>query len=227
MKRCSCSAKPTGSWCALRNYPPWLEQTNPKAKAIATIITPNVEDLLSRGVQLAISFNQSGPLAKLESAGIPALVTIAPTSDTGTRSDFIRRTKDEVRLFGSVLGSRADAIAAEWCAYYDAMIARITARTDGIPPDRRPKVYYLRGPAALTTHGRDSSMQWYGEMAGADMSLARRTKPGISPLNIEDIVAWNPDVIFVGRQYRGRARHAGSTVERHRRGEDGARDRGA
>jgi len=183
------------------NFPPWLEQTNPKAKLIATITTANIEDLLSRGVQVAFSFNQSGPLTKLDSAGIPALVTTVPPPGGEDRDDFIRRTKDEVRLFGNVLGARAEAIAADWCDYYDRIVTRIVAKTDRIPPDQRPKIYYVRGPAALATHGRDSNMRWYGEMAGGDLSLARLTKPGISGVNIEDIIAWNPDVIFVGRQY--------------------------
>ncbi|MBB4201000.1 hypothetical protein CCR94_00410 [Rhodoblastus sphagnicola] len=184
-----------------RNFPPWLEQTNPKARDIPTVTTANVEDLLSRHVQLAFSFNQPGPLEKLASAGIPALVTTPSTAEARDREDFLRAVKDEVRLFGDVLGPKAKAVAQDWRACYDAMVARITAKTDRLPADKRPKVYYVRGPAALTTHGRESNMRWYGEMAGANMALMRQTKPGISPVNIEDIIAWNPDVILVGRQY--------------------------
>lgn len=184
-----------------RNFPPWLAQTNPKARDIATVTTANIEELLARGVQVAVDFNQPGELAKLTDAGIAALVTTPPNRDDGDRDGFVQRVKDEVWLFASVLGPQAEAVARDWCAYHDAMVARITALTDHIPPQRRPKVYYLRGPDAVTTHGRDSNVQWYGEMAGGDLSLARATLPGISGVNIEDIIGFNPDVIFVGRQY--------------------------
>jgi len=184
-----------------RNFPPWMERTNPKAKTIPLITAANTEDLLSRGVQVAFAFDQAGPLAAMHAAGIPALVATSRPPAQGSREDFIRRSKEEVQLFGRVLGPHAAEVAAEWCAYFDARLAAIVARTDAIPPERRPKIYYVRGPDALTTHGRDSSMQWYGEIAGGDFSLARRTKPGISQVSIEEIVAWNPDVIFVGRQY--------------------------
>ncbi|MCW2319137.1 iron complex transport system substrate-binding protein [Rhodoblastus acidophilus] len=184
-----------------RNFPPWLEQTNPKARDIATVTTANAEELLARHVQLAFSFNQPGPLDMLTSAGIPALVTTSTTAEARDRQDFLRTVNNEMALFGDVLGPRAKAAADDWCVWHDAMVARITARTDRLPPESRPKVYYVRGPSALTTHGRESNMRWYGEMAGADMDLAQRTKTGISPVNIEDVIAWNPDVILVGRQY--------------------------
>jgi len=184
-----------------RNFPPWLEQTNPKAGDIPTVTSANAEDLLSRHAQLAFSFNQPGPLDKLTSAGIPALVTTPAIAEARDRQDFLRAVTGEMALFGEVLGPRAKAVAEDWRLYHDAMVARITAKTDRLSPEARPKVYYVRGPTALTTHGRESSIRWYGEMAGADMGLARRTRPGISPVNIEDIIAWNPDIIFVGRQY--------------------------
>ncbi|ADK14782.1 MULTISPECIES: hypothetical protein [Clostridium] len=37
----------------------------------------------------------------------------------------------------------------------------------------KPKVYYVRGPDALTSHGRNSYTEWYVEMAGGTLVTFR------------------------------------------------------
>lgn len=184
-----------------RTFPPWMVRTNPRAAAIATMAEPNAEDLLERGVQVAFSFNRPAMLAVLRSAGIAAVVPDAPAGLVNNREQFIARVKDEITFYGRVLGGDAPARAEAWRGYFDRKLAAVTARTDAIPAARRPKVYYVRGPTATTTHGHDSNMRWYGELAGADMGLARTAKAGIAQVTMEEIAAWNPDIIFVGRQY--------------------------
>ncbi|HVI50041.1 MAG TPA: ABC transporter substrate-binding protein [Candidatus Sulfotelmatobacter sp.] len=179
-------------------FPPWMMQTNPKARDIPTSPNPGTEDLLSRKVQLAFAFDRPQQLGALEAAGITAVVPASATSQE-SQVAFTQSVRQEVRFYGAVLGSEAAAEA--WCAYYDRHLANIARRIASIPAEERPRVYYLRGPDALTTHGRNSNMRWYGEMAGGDMSLARDLAPGISHVNQEDIILWNPQVIFVGRQY--------------------------
>lgn len=179
-------------------FPPWMMRTNPKAGDIPTFPDPGAEELLNRKVQLAFAFDRARQLAALEAAGIAAVVPAVATTFEN-QAAFTRAVREEVRFYGSVLGSEAAAEA--WCAYYDRHLAYVAQRIASVPASARPRVYYLRGPDALTTHGRNSNMRWYGEMAGGDMSLARNVAPGIAQVNQEDVTLWNPQVIFVGRQY--------------------------
>lgn len=182
----------------LATFPPWMMQTNPKARDIPVSPNPNTEDLVQRKVQVAFSFNRPQQLTALAAVGITAVVPTAPVVGED-QAAFTQSVCREVRFYGSVLGTEATAEA--WCSYYDRRLADVARRIATVRPQERPRVYYLRGPDALTTHGRESNIRWYGEMAGGDMGLARRATPGIPRLNMEDIVLWNPQVIFVGRQY--------------------------
>jgi iron complex transport system substrate-binding protein len=183
-------------------FPPWMVQTNIKAKDIPTSPNPNAEDLVKQRVQVAFSFDRPQQLAALAAAGITAVVPAAPVAGedgTDDEATFTQAVRREVRFYGAVLG--AEATAEAWCADYDRRLGYVAERIATVPIKDRPRVYYLRGPDALTTHGRDSNMRWYGEMAGGDMGLARRASPGITRLSMEEVVQWNPQVIFVGRQY--------------------------
>jgi iron complex transport system substrate-binding protein len=179
-------------------FPPWMAQTNPKARDIPTSSNPTIEDLMKRRVQVAFSFDRPQQLAALAVGGITAVVPAAPVTGEDPAA-FVQAVRREVRFYGTVLG--AEAAAEAWCDYYDRRLAAIAQRIATVSIQERPRVYYLRGPDALTTHGRESNIRWYGEMAGGNMALARRAHSGITRLNIEDIVLENPQVIFVGRQY--------------------------
>lgn len=179
-------------------FPPWMMQTNPKARDIPTSVNPSTEDLLKERVQVAFSFDRAKQLAALQEAGIAALVPSSSAVED-SQAAFTQSVRSEVRFYGKVLG--AETAAEAWCAYYDRRLSYVAGRIAKVPARERPRIYYLRGPDALSTHGRTSNIRWYGEMAGGDMGLAQKVAPGISHVNMEDIVLWNPQVIFVGRQY--------------------------
>jgi len=178
-------------------YPPWMFQTNPNAKTIPTFSAPNTEDLMSRRVEVAFAFDRPQQLDALAAAGIAAVVATAPVVDD--EAAFAESVRREVRFYAEVLGAKA--AAETWCTDFDRRLATVAGRMATLAAKDRPRVYYLRGPDAQTTHGRDSNIRWYGEMAGGDMGLSRQARPGIVQLTIEEIVLWNPEVIFVGRQY--------------------------
>jgi iron complex transport system substrate-binding protein len=189
------------------NHPPWMARTNPDIKNIATMSgEPNLEELIQRQVELVFPFYGPKQLAQMKDAGIAAVITKVPLGGKDDNEklavkSFVALIKKEMRLFGSALSEKAARRAEEWCKYYDRKVAYVLERTAKIPEGRRPKVYYVRGPDALTTHGCDQNIVWYGEMAGADMVLKTIAQKGIVKVDMEQIIAWNPDVILVGRQY--------------------------
>lgn len=182
---------------------PWMEFTNPRVAAIPKITTdPNFEDLLVQKVDVAFfSYNAQQTTAKLESLGIPGLVSQPLANRVATAEGFLEENKRALRLFAQVVGGDAVQRAEDWCAWLDQRVARITAVTRAIPPGQRLKLYYLRGPQALTTQGIGSATYWFGQLAGADMVVRDQSWMGKGPVSMEDLLRWNPDTVIVGRQY--------------------------
>lgn len=180
----------------------WALKVDPMLKGYPTTASysdPNIEELLSRGIQVVFFWDYPQPLAKMNEAGIPVVVTQLSTGNPSNAEDFIAFEKREVRLYGDTLGPDAREKADEWCAYLDAKVAYVTSRTANLTDDEKPKVYYVRGPDALTTHGKNSYTQWYVEMAGGNMVSKNTTKEGLQQVTIEQVLAWDPDVVFMGR----------------------------
>jgi iron complex transport system substrate-binding protein len=182
---------------------PWMAIGNPRVDAIEKIPSePNFEDLLLKRVDIVFfAYNADRTMKKLASLGIPALVSQPLGRTAATSEEFVADAKRAVHLFGQVLGGEAERRAEDWCNYLDDRVRFVAARLSALPAGQRPKLYYLRGPRALSTQGMGSNTFWYGEMAGADMVVKDLPLAGRGLVSMEDIVRWNPDVILVGRQY--------------------------
>ncbi len=96
------------------------------------------------------------------------------------------------RKLGKLTGRQG---AAETLARYaDKTIATIKGRIDRIPADRRPRVYYARGPRGLQTGLGGSINVETIEFLGAD-NVAGARRGGMATVSVEQVLAWNPDVI--------------------------------
>lgn len=103
------------------------------------------------------------------------------------------RTADILRTFGDLLGEQenADALAA----YAEDAMARLDAVAAGVLEENRPRVYYGRGPQGLETGLSGSINIEMLEVAGAVNVAASAGAGGIANVSIEQVLAWNPDVI--------------------------------
>jgi iron complex transport system substrate-binding protein len=104
--------------------------------------------------------------------------------------------KTTVRMTGEVLGESESRVAAEYLRYLDDNIRRVSRVTDRLRPLERPKVLHTASAGILTVDGRRSVIDDWITIAGginaADVvGLAR-------PVTMEQVAAWNPDVIIVG-----------------------------
>ncbi len=182
---------------------PWALKFYPALKSVPAIKnpqSPNVEDLLAQGVDVVFFWDIPDMTAKMTEAKIPVVVTQLG-SQTGPQSQqaFIDLFKDEINIFAAVLGDDAPKRAAEYLAYYDAIVKKVTDVTSKIPAGERPKVYYVRGPKALTTHFGFSNTYWFVNMAGGDMVTKELTNGIVGDVTMEQVVKWNPDFIIMGR----------------------------
>jgi iron complex transport system substrate-binding protein len=187
----------------VRTDPPWMSTIDPAVARIAKVeATPNREDLLARGVDLVFLRYDQLQLDALARAGLPAVVSqrvlgmIAPSAEA-----FIDSEKQAVRLFGAVIGGDASVKAERWCADFDARFAYVMGRTRDIAQAKRPRIYYLRGPDALTTQGPGLNTYWYAKIAGGSVIAGDPNMKGPAPISMEEILRQDPEYIFVGRQY--------------------------
>jgi iron complex transport system substrate-binding protein len=96
------------------------------------------------------------------------------------------------RVIGELVGRRdaAEALAR----YAEDTIKTITSRIAAIPNDKRPRVYYGRGPHGLETGlGGSINVETIEMLA---QNVAGGTRGGLAVVSIEQVLLWNPDVII-------------------------------
>jgi iron complex transport system substrate-binding protein len=181
---------------------PWAHKLNPNLKKVAVMQSyndPDVEKMLQLGVDLAFYWQWPRQLEKMAAAGIPAVCPYRADKSPATSEEFLRRYKSEIRFYGEVLGEEAQMTADAYCKYFDEKMARITALTARIPLARRPSVYYITGRNVFATQGGNTLGHWLVEMAGGN-HVARELENHFVDVSMEQIIAWNPEIILVGGQ---------------------------
>jgi iron complex transport system substrate-binding protein len=95
------------------------------------------------------------------------------------------------RLLGALIsrGDEAESLARD----AETTLRTITGRIAGTPKDRRPRVYYARGPRGLETGlGGALNMETIELLA---QNVAGGTRGGLATVSIEQVLVWNPEVI--------------------------------
>lgn len=103
------------------------------------------------------------------------------------------RMAEVIVQFGQIAGE--DARASALARYTRDTIADINTRLAKIPPARRPRVYYGRGPQGLSTGLAGSINMECIEQVGAHNVAAELGKGGLVQVSVEQVLRWNPDVI--------------------------------
>lgn len=148
-------------------------------------------------------------------ANLETVIALKPDLilDVGsTRDTFISlatRVQDQTGIPYALLDGRFDAIptsyrklgeligrqdAAEKLARYaDDTVATITGRIKDIPQDKRPRVYYARGPRGLVTGlGHSINVETIEMLA---QNVAGGQRGGLANVSIEQVLVWNPEVV--------------------------------
>lgn len=96
------------------------------------------------------------------------------------------------RILGTLIGRPEPAAAL--ARYAEETMTTITARIAAIPRERRPRVYYARGPRGLETGlGGAINVETIELLA---QNVAGATRGGLSAVSVEQVLLWNPDVII-------------------------------
>lgn len=181
---------------------PWVVATNPRIRSVQAIqnpAEPNVEALLRLETDCVFFWDYTGPLESMENAGIPVVVVQNATGNPRTVDAFIRYQKREIQVFADALGSDAQVKAQEWFDYFDTKVAYVSARTAAIPREERKTALYLYGEEGLGVFSLYSYVSFWLELAGGRNIADETGKEMDTEVNMEQILAWDPDVIFMGR----------------------------
>ncbi|APV48827.1 iron ABC transporter substrate-binding protein [Betaproteobacteria bacterium GR16-43] len=101
-------------------------------------------------------------------------------------------TPQQIEKLATALG--AEARGRELATYARDLIGRLQSKIAAIPPDKRPEVYYARGPQGLQTGLRGSINVEMIEFLGAK-NLAATQAGGLTNVGLEQVVLWDPPVI--------------------------------
>ena len=103
------------------------------------------------------------------------------------------RMADSMEQFGRIIGE--EKRGADLARYARETIADIARRVATIPPARRPRVYYGRGPRGLDTGLAGSINMESIEQVGAVNVAAELGRGGLVQVSVEQVLHWNPEVI--------------------------------
>jgi iron complex transport system substrate-binding protein len=191
---------------------PWFRKLFPQIEQVPAAFDEagdvNIETLIgTRPDVVLMAYGGTLPRWKptADTYGIPVFMM-----PNGSLADL----KTTARMTGEVLGSRESARAAEWIKYFDENIRRVTAVTSKIPQSERPKVLHTATGTVLTIDGVKSVIDDWITIAGGVNAVA---VAGLArPVSMEQVAAWNPDVIIVGTAPNEEHRHAIMTDPRWR-----------
>ena len=100
-------------------------------------------------------------------------------------------TAGAYRLLGDLIGRRADAEVL--ARYAEHTVATISGRIATVPKERRPRIYFARGPRGLETGlGGSITVETIEFLA---QNVAGETRGGLGTVSIEQVLVWNPEVI--------------------------------
>jgi iron complex transport system substrate-binding protein len=95
------------------------------------------------------------------------------------------------RLLGDLIGRHEDAEVL--ARYTEQTIETISKRIAPVPKDRRPRIYFARGPRGLETGlGGSITVETVEFLA---QNVAGETRGGLGTVSIEQVLVWNPEVI--------------------------------
>jgi iron complex transport system substrate-binding protein len=173
---------------------PWFRRLYPRIKQVPAAFNaagePNLEALIGARPDV-ILMAYDGTLPRWTGAVTAYHVPIVMMPNRS-----LAELKTTVRMTGEVLGESESRVAAEYLRYFDDNIRRVTSVTDRFGPLARPKVLHTASAGVLTVDGRESVIDDWIAIAGginaADVQGLGRS------VTMEQVAAWNPDVIIVG-----------------------------
>ncbi len=151
---------------------------------------PNLESILALRPDLVVQWHQPAELiSTLDNAGlrVVGLYNDPPTQEINERN---------LLIIGQLIG-REDRVRA-LLTRNRATYAKIAAVTETIPDGDRPRVIYFREfGATIRPAGSNNYRDFWINLSGG-RNAANALKGLSAAVNMEQIITWNPEVVFLG-----------------------------
>lgn len=153
---------------------------------------PYAEQIIAVDPQVIVlsAYAQVDPDALQEKTGIP--VVVVPGSDT----TLDQKAFDTIRLLGELYGR--EARAEELTTYLHGVMQDLEDRTGSISEADKPSAY-VAGVSFKGNHGFEGTEANYGPLAliGAKNLADTTGQTGAFDIDLEQVLAWDPDYIFL------------------------------
>jgi iron complex transport system substrate-binding protein len=161
--------------------------------------TGNVEEIIRIGPDLILSVgdieavNISDADRIQDLLGIPVVLVDSTLTETG----------DAYRFIGGLMGEAERA--EELAQYSDEVIARAQAGAAQMAESERVTIYYAEGAKGLYTDPEGSTHTQVFTLVGARNVADVEVQEGVgmSPVSLEQVIAWDPEFVFVASDPAG------------------------
>lgn len=181
---------------------PWMYRVAPSLHAAAHAPQGGfvLEDLLARNVQLAFVSPSDRSALRMAATGIEVVKT--------TFHDFASM-RECVSLTARALGGDAPDRAQPYLAHLDGELAQFVRWGAQLPDEARPRVLHVAqiSPSMLVD-GSDTIVEEWIRAAGG-RNAAQGLVGNLRPVSIEQLLAWNPDVVVLAASSARQARPPG------------------
>lgn len=171
---------------------PWLYKISPKMKQAKTVFhygaSASLEELMSTKPDIIFTTMMDNSAQKMSSIGIPTVQL--------EFHDYPSMEKC-ITLTAKILGGDAINRAAAYNAYLESKIDQISKITAAIPDAKKPKVLHISATNPLIVDGKKTIIDQWIKLAGG-INVATNVPGAMKGASLEQIVAWNPDIIIVG-----------------------------
>ena len=151
--------------------------------------TANVEVVLAARPDIVLDFGVVGP----------TYVSLADRVQEQTKVPYVlldgslSATPRAYTFAGDLLGVAERG--GELARYVERTLSDVDRRVASVPRQKRPSVYYARGPKGLETAAPGSINSESLDRLGA-RNVAEGSGRGLTSVSLEQVLAWNPEVIL-------------------------------
>lgn len=150
----------------------------------SSMTSPDIEEIMKASPDAIFTTTQS-MIHELENTGIPVVYFSATNG-----SDV----KEYMALLGQVYGDEDKA--EMYGEYLDSRLAYVDSTVSSVPVDQRPRVLYMTDPQTLQVPNKICE-EWIRVAGGVSVSADGHTGSGSYQFNMEQLLAWDPDIIIV------------------------------
>ncbi|NLO27126.1 MAG: ABC transporter substrate-binding protein [Actinobacteria bacterium] len=161
--------------------------------------TGNVEEIIKLAPDVVISLGDVDEATVSDAERIQGLLGVPVVVVDST----LAKTGDAYRFIGQILGEQEQA--EELAVYSDEVLRQARDNTAELTEADRISVYYAEGGKGLHTDPEGSNHTEVFSLVGARnvANVELQQGYGMSPVSLEQVIAWNPQVIFVASDPAG------------------------